>query len=511
MAKRSDIGVTSKQVGIWIRVSTEDQAQGDSPEHHERRARAYAEAKGWTVVEVYRLDAVSGKAVIDHPDAKRMLADIKKGKITGLIFSKLARLARNTRELLEFADYFRDYEADLVSLGESIDTSSAAGRLFYTMIAAMAQWEREEIAARVSASVPIRAKLGKPLGGQSPYGFLWKEGKFTAEPSEAPIRKLMYELFLKYRRKKTVARLLNEQGYRTRGGAAWSDTTIDRLLRDPTAKGIRIANYTKNVGKGKPVELKPESDWVYHSCERIISDELWGEVNAVLDAQRRPGKQPTKQTVHLFAGKAICECGGKLYVQTSNKSRYVCQKCKIKIPIVDLEGIFHEQLRTYAVSREEVRSHLQAANDLVHQKEELISVLESERNKIAKQQNTYIDLFQAGKLSKDDFGTRYGPLADRLKEIEEELPVLEASRDVLRINSLSAEEVMVAAADLHSRWPSLSREEQRSIIEAIVERITVGKDEIAIALLVPSSVEMPSKGQRTKGDSPLTEKRHLPP
>ena len=489
MAKRTEIAGTAKQVGIWIRVSTEDQAQGDSPEHHERRARHYAEAKDWNVVDVYRLEAVSGKAVMEHPEAKRMLADIKKGAITGLIFSKLARLARNTRELLEFADFFRDHEADLVSLGESIDTSSAAGRLFYTMIAAMAQWEREEIAARVSASVPIRAKLGKPLGGQSPFGFLWKDGKFTVEPAEAPIRKLMYELFLKHQRKKTVARMLNDQGYRTRNGAQWSDTTIERLLRDPTAKGVRISNYTRNVGKSKPIELKPESDWVYHSCERIISDELWGEVNALLDAQRTSGKRQTKRTVHLFAGKAICECGAKLYVNTSNKSRYVCQKCKIKIPIVDLEGIFHEQLRTYAVSPAEVRSHLQAANDLVRQKEELISVLENERNKISKQQNTFIELFQSGKLSKDDFGTRYGPLADRLRQIEEELPALEASRDVLRINSLSAKEIMESAADLYARWPTLSQEEQRSIVDAIVDRVTVGKDEIAIALLVVNSAQ----------------------
>lgn len=61
-------------MGIWIRVSTEDQARGESPEHHEKRARAYAEAKGWELVEVFRLDAVSGKAVIAHPEAQRMLA-----------------------------------------------------------------------------------------------------------------------------------------------------------------------------------------------------------------------------------------------------------------------------------------------------------------------------------------------------------------------------------------------------------------------------------------------------
>ena len=56
-------GSTEKRVGIWIRVSTEDQVRGESPETHERRARLYAEAKGWNVVEVYRLEAVSGKTV----------------------------------------------------------------------------------------------------------------------------------------------------------------------------------------------------------------------------------------------------------------------------------------------------------------------------------------------------------------------------------------------------------------------------------------------------------------
>jgi site-specific DNA recombinase len=494
--------VAVKQVGIWIRVSTEDQVRGESPEHHERRARYYAEAKGWNIVEVYRLDAVSGKTVKETPEAKRMLEHVKSGHITGLIFSKLARLARNTKELLEFSDLFRQYNADLISLAESIDTSSPAGRLFYTMIAAMAQWEREEIAARVAASVPIRARMGKTTGGQAIFGYQWKDGKLIPHPEEAPIRKLIYELFREHRRKKTVARLLNERGYRTRNGSTFSDTTIVRLLCDPTAKGIRRANYTKTDDSGKAWQLKPESEWVFHEVEAIVTEELWTECNAILDGQKA-GKRPAKKVTHLFSGLVYCACGKKMYVP-SNMPKYVCYKCRNKIPVDDLEGVFQEQLRNFFFSPQEITAQLDKANESIHEKELMLEVLRREGTKLSAEIDNLHDLYQSGAIDKQGFGNKYHPMASRIRQLDEEIPRIQAEVDVLKITHISHEEIVSGARDLYSRWFQLPSDEKRRIVEAIVERIVIHDGEIEINLFYAPNTPTPTGSEPNGSIPPLS-------
>jgi site-specific DNA recombinase len=490
-----------KAVGIWIRVSTEDQVRGESPEHHERRARLYAESRAWNVKEVYHLDAISGKSVMGFLETERMLADLRRGHITGLIFSKLARLARNTKELLEFAEIFRAEQADLISLQESIDTSSPAGRLFYTMIAAMAQWEREEIAERVAASVPIRAKMGKPLGGAAPFGYRWDGRALVPDSKEAPVRKRLFELFLEHRRKKTVARLLNESGFRTRNNSLFSDTTVERLIRDPIAKGVRRANYTKSTGNKKHWVYKPEDEWVLTEVPAIVSPELWEQCNALLDERRENGKKPARRTVHLFSGLAFCVCGAKLYVPT-NTGKYICRACKKKTPADDLEAVFQDQLRGFFVSPTEILAYLEQADSTVNDKRELLETMESERERLGCEMERTHRLYLDERISADGFSRTYSPLEERFKQLDDEVPKLQAELDFLRIQLASSQEVLAEARDLYSRWSDLTVEEKRHIVESIAKRITVDGSEVTIDLCwMPSSAELVATGQRNFRDS----------
>jgi site-specific DNA recombinase len=102
------------------------------------------------------------------------------------------------------------------------------------------------------------------------------------DPQESPIRKRVYELFLEHRRKGAVAKTLNDSGYRTRKGFKWSDMTIGRVLRCPSAKGVYYLNRTHQLGDWK-WEAKPESEWGVLQIDAIVSEAQWTQCNQIPD------------------------------------------------------------------------------------------------------------------------------------------------------------------------------------------------------------------------------------
>src|ERR1017187_5827999 len=393
--------VLNKPVGIWIRVSTEDQAKGESPEHHEERARSYAKSRGWEVKELYNLAGQSGKAVREHPEAKRMMKDVERGHITGLVFSKLARLSRNRRELEDFSDFFNKHRADLMSVSEASDTSTAGGRMFFHLLGVFAQWEREEITERVNASVLTRAKLGKSINGSAPYGYQWKDRKLVPRPEEAAIRRKAYELFLQFRRKGQVAKQLNAAGYRTRNGNVWRDTAIVRILDESSAKGVYLFNTMRQTGTWR-TEAKPEGEWGKVECAPIVSEDLWNQVNQIIEEQLKAWKKPGKPPVHLFSGLANCSCGHKMYV-AANSPKYFCRKCCNKIPIVDLENIVREELKAFFGQPKRIAQHLQQAGRNLTGKSALLDTHKREIQKVREEMHQTHQLYLHKQISGDGF------------------------------------------------------------------------------------------------------------
>ncbi|CAC9600960.1 hypothetical protein [uncultured Gammaproteobacteria bacterium] len=483
-----------RRVGIWLRVSTTMQVEEtDSLEHHQKRAEAYCISKDWNAVKTYRVEAVSGKIVYDHPIMKEMLEDIKNGTIDTLIFSSLSRLARSTKHLLSISEIFQKHDASMVSLKESIDTSSPAGRLFFTLTSALATFESEEISERVKASVPIRAKLGKSLGGATPFGFRWNENKkLVLNDKEAPIRKEMFNIFLECRKKKTTAKIMNERGYRTRKGGIFRDSSVNSLLTDPIAKGLKRANYTRSTGDGKHWEFKDESEWVYTKVPAIVEEEIFDRVQDILKVQQSTRKKPVRQTVHSFAGLVYCSCKKdsiKMIVRSSNPSKYTCPECKAKIPKDDLENIYKEQLKEFILSPEKMSKYLSSANVVIKDKEKQLKILTGEQVKVNNQSKKFLDLYMDDVITKEGFGRSNRPLDKRLNELENSIPQLEAEISLMKSQIMDEAELHHGSYNLYERWNGFSEEDKISIIKNLTDRITVNQNEVEIKLhFIPSAI-----------------------
>lgn len=471
--------MAKRRIGIWIRVSTDMQAKGESPEHHEERARYHANLHGFEVIEVYHLEAVSGKSVMGHHEAKRMLGDIKRGHIDALIFSKIARLARNIRELLEIADIFEKHNADLISIEQPIDTTTPSGKFHLTFLGGLAEWEREEISERVASSVNIRAKLGKPLGGQAPFGYQFVEGKLMLHPEESAIRKEMYSLYLECKRKKTTANLLNERGYRTRNGSLFTSTTLTRLLQDPIGKGIRLTNYT-SLRTGERV-IKDEGDWVFQEAPAIIDEETWNRVQSMLKDNAQPERAIHNRKLKLFTGYVVCHCGSKMYAP-SNNPKYICYTCKNKIPKEDLEGVFKEQLQTFVLSENTLEKLIHQGSERLTECQHLLASLLKQKTEVKEKIDALIDLHLSKQLEQDSFKRYHDPLYLRLLSIEEEETRLKADISQLKNHHETVGKVVIEARDLYSKWDDMGKDHKRSIIEAVVNTIVIFPDMIEINL-----------------------------
>jgi site-specific DNA recombinase len=155
----------------YCRVSTREQAtEGHSLAAQEARLKALAQAQGSTIDRLFVDAGCSGKNLKRQAVAE-LLAAIAEGEIKALYVSKLDRLCRSLEDLLAIVRLCGKHDVALISASESIDTGSPAGKMMLQMLGAFAEFERAQIAARISdVSFDLRTK-GQVYCGNTPFGY----------------------------------------------------------------------------------------------------------------------------------------------------------------------------------------------------------------------------------------------------------------------------------------------------------------------------------------------------
>lgn len=487
-------------VGIFVRVSTIDQVNNtDSVESHIERGKLYAKAKGWNVVKIYNLAGVSGKSTINNSQAQIMFGDIRKGIIEGVIISSLSRLARNTAELLEYSKFFEDHGASLISINESLDTSTSGGKFFYTLLSALSTYEREITYERQMASLEYRRKQGKITGGMASFGYKIVDAQLEIDDNEAPIRRLIYDLFLEHRRMATVANELNKRGYVTRKGKKWYDISIRRLLKNTDAKGIRKSNYRGTPTKDNPTGTKPQSEWIYTPCPALISEEKWEEVNAIIREQEKGSifKQPLNKRVHLFTSYLKCKKGHPMSIKSKSK-RYTCKECKYGIGKDDLEEVFLTRLKQFLISDNEYSEYQNSNAKSVESKQEEIEAASKEYKRLETKLERLLDMNLNGEIPTKGFKNHYNPIFERKESLGQTIIDLKKELKGIKEASSNINLIIDKSLDFYANWDKLDRSEKRFVVESITNEIIFDNRTIVFKLkqIAPlSSLELTENGQ----------------
>ena len=173
----------------------------------------------------------------------------------------------------------------------------------------------------------------------------------------------------------------------------------------------------------------------------------------------------------------------------------------MKIPIEDLEAIFFEQLKSFLLSPKDINRFLGRAQETMAEKEALLETRKKEAERIRQKTDRTYRLYLDKEISGDAFGRFFRPIEERQKQLEDEIPKLQAEIDFLKVNSFSTDQVMNDANYLQDAWPRLEQQEKRKIVECITNKIVISKEEITIDLCyLPSSKEL-AKREWSLGDS----------
>ena len=216
----------------YVRVSTENQAnEGVSLDAQQAKIQAWCLANDVELAGVFVDAGISGKRADNRPELQNALAAVSKAKGVLVVYS-LSRLARSTKDTIAISEQLDKAGADLVSLSEKLDTTSAAGKMIFRMMAVLAEFERDQVSERTRTAMQ-HMKTESLRVGQIPFGSDVLEGGKTLVPNvreQAVIEQLeaLRESGMSYQR---IADDLNRTNVPTKeAGKTWKANTVRRIL-----------------------------------------------------------------------------------------------------------------------------------------------------------------------------------------------------------------------------------------------------------------------------------------
>lgn len=213
----------------YARVSSEEQAEkGMSLDLQRAKIRAYAELRDLELVEIIEDAGISAKN-LNRPGMHRLLELARTKQIQAVIVLKLDRMFRSTTDALETTKQFEQWGVAFHSLNETVDTESAMGRFFFTLLAATAEMERGIISERTKAVLNHKREQGK-VYGPTPYGFQRDGDILIVDKAEEEAVELVLKLRSQGWNYSKIARELNSLGYKTRCGGEYFPQTIKNIV-----------------------------------------------------------------------------------------------------------------------------------------------------------------------------------------------------------------------------------------------------------------------------------------
>lgn len=464
------------RTALYIRVSTEDQArEGYSISAQKEKLTAYCVSQGWNIVGMYIDDGYSAKD-LERPEMKRMIRHIKQGSIDCVLVYRLDRLTRSVSDLYKLLELFEKYNCKFKSATEVYDTTTAMGRMFITVVAALAQWERENLAERVRMGLQEKARQGKWVPNIAPFGYdIDRENDTLAiNDEEAAVVRKIFELYVSGKGMSKIANELNHLGLLTKAGAIWRDHSVKYVLTNPVYIGTIRYNYRVNQDSYFEVE---------NAVPAIVSKELFEKAQQILN--RRKFSHPRAATSgFIFSTVAKCaRCGSSLVGKWGSTKRgdkiyqtktYYCANRKFgacDLPYI-AERFMEQQFLVYL---ENMHVDHNVINDVLDElpkeqdETERIERIQAELKAIEKRRAKWQYAWANDMISDDDFTLRMKEENEKEEALRKELENIKPSEKA------TIGEIKEVIENLRLNWEHLEPTEKKLLLQTFVKEITFDK------------------------------------